>query len=130
MASTSSGIINASVGPRIKKRVQEIVSLYPEEYRTISDFVTKSLQELIAKYDKTDDFRVSPDLSIVAEPGLNYEYKSANRSQVIQKLAEISEERAKAAIKKDNHTAAEEHYKEAAEYYKQLLTETKEQPSD
>jgi Arc/MetJ-type ribon-helix-helix transcriptional regulator len=130
MASTSSGIINASVGPRIKTKVQEIVKSYPEEYRTVSDFVTKALQDLISKHEMISDNNITPEQSLIVESKSAYGYAPANQKQVIQKLAEISEERAKAAIKNKDHVAAEEHYKEAAEYYKQLLSETEKETQE
>ncbi|WP_406661557.1 hypothetical protein V7O66_03310 [Methanolobus sp. ZRKC3] len=122
MASTSGRIINASVGPKLKKQVQDIVLQKPEKYRTVSDFVTQALLELIAKNESNIETTYGTNHQI-AEPKVEYESSPANRTHILEKLAYNSEKLADNEEKLGNYTEALDYRKEASNYYKELLGE-------
>jgi Arc/MetJ-type ribon-helix-helix transcriptional regulator len=123
MSNASERIINASVGPKIKKKVQEIVAQNPEEYRTVSDFVTTALLKQISRHEEN----TKESSSLIREPITQYgispsgDTRSLSDIQILLKLAALSEAAAERATQEGEPSAARKFLEKALKYYTVIL---------
>jgi hypothetical protein len=107
-----------------KKEVE--VAAKEKGYKSVSDYAKDSIskdmynkQSSQIKYTSTDV--IHPN--IVAGAHTEYGATTTSRTQILEKLADLSEKRAKNASLAGDHDAAEKLYAEATGYYKELLAE-------